>query len=1304
MASVYEIKSQALTETPLLLFECTLPSGTVERWSTHSLQFGGNSFAARVLRHNLLEFSSAADESIDALSRVSLTLANADSHFSQIQRTSGFKGAKLVVHFVFADLKTGSPASDGLVLFRGICDPPDEITEETIRLSFASRMSLQRVLLPEVRVQRRCPWVFPSNDAQRDEAVSGGDRGSYSPWYRCGYSADKPEGRGNLSVAGPFTSCDYTKASCVERGMFDKDSSNRETRRFGGIGFVPSTILVRTYGEKTAHTSAAVENESRYNDFVPIVYGTAWYRPPVVFARNDGNLTHTEVLPGMGEISSVLKVLVNGIELPEGRNAPNATATGWYNIVTRGTRDGSFNPDFRDSAGVPSGDPYGSMAVLSVVVPNRISNGSSLPRIDVLLEGQVLSSYDDAGDFAGRAFTNNPAWILLDILRRSGWQEDEIDRSSFAKVAAYCAESIETTDLNGALRMIPRFQCNLVLRQRRSAADVIRGVRNGSGLYLTYGAGGLLQLHAESDIAIQQPELPANSNSTQILNNGWPAFEFGDGTSPFSDILRRESGEPAIRLWCRSTAESPSRFTVEFQDEFNEYQQDSLSLVDLEDAVATGHEVSGNLPALGVSNFNQASRILRLALDRSIRGNLYVEFETGLRAVGLKPGDIITLSYAKEGLIREMFRIVRLSPKLNYSTATITAQLHKDEWYAGQGGLTGGGRQPSIHVGLPNPLVGVLLDENGNSQFEVEETYRERSDGTYDVQLSVAFSPPPAPGVNAPSVPFINLAATIATVGGSLKGGRSYYFAVSAVADDTSESQLSFVVRAAIPAGTDTNQVTLRDLSFAAGTSSFHVYRGLTPTRLLRISTGVTISASFTDSGSAQVAAAAPDANYHHANFYWRLELLPESSATVQSAGSIGADGLGMLENEYRGKIVRIMRGRGEGQERSISGNDSTTLTTALPWTTEPDNTSVFVVVEPSWNFGAMSDGSPAAFTVPNRQNTAIHISGRSANAVDLECSYELSPLTRHIIGGAAADLDVPGAPLFGLSSSGRGSVEIAGIGFEDLSNTRSVAAGSLTLHCWNELSGLSPILLTQALAVDSTTLLISSAAGIEPGVLLQIGREVLVAFEVSGNGTQYEVQRGAYGTTAVAHDAGAPVYHLQRRVSILPFTKGLFGTPASGSYSQSISMPNFRIGVAELFVTNAKGNSQVTGQSYTNTSDFGIRTLSGGQFSLQVAGELAIQSDAVPLTSVDQPRAVRDVVATVAQAPDGADVAVRVKAGGVAWCDLTIPAGSTSSIWVDGRELPPLDPAASLGLDILSTGLAESGRPGAGLTVTIRV
>ena len=134
--------------------------------------------------------------------------------------------------------------------------------------------------------------------------MDGGTSGKYSRYYRCGYSAGVSGGVGRLEGGAAFSGCGYTRTDCQARGMFSN---------FGGIEFVPPAISVRTYGDKSAHTSAVSMNEARYNDFVPMVYGTAWYQPPVVFARNDGNLTRMEVLLGLGELQGVLKVLVNDV-------------------------------------------------------------------------------------------------------------------------------------------------------------------------------------------------------------------------------------------------------------------------------------------------------------------------------------------------------------------------------------------------------------------------------------------------------------------------------------------------------------------------------------------------------------------------------------------------------------------------------------------------------------------------------------------------------------------------------------------------------------------------------------------------------------------------------------------------------------------------------------------------------------------------------------------------------------------------------------------------------------------------------
>ncbi len=255
MTPINVLKEQEVPGTPLFLFDCTLPNGEVQHWSTHNITANGNQYLSRVLKHNIFDLNSSPESATDGASTVSVTLANADSFLSPIELNVGWKGSSLVVTFLFFDLTNQVVASDSQVVFRGIANPPDQSTESTVRLSFTNTLNLQRVFLPEVRIQKLCPWNFPATAAQRQEAVSGGTLGAFSPFYRCGYSPDQTGGVGNMNAGVPYTTCDYSRGQCQQRGMFSTDSHSNVTARFGGIEFVPPSIIVRTYGSKTSQLS-----------------------------------------------------------------------------------------------------------------------------------------------------------------------------------------------------------------------------------------------------------------------------------------------------------------------------------------------------------------------------------------------------------------------------------------------------------------------------------------------------------------------------------------------------------------------------------------------------------------------------------------------------------------------------------------------------------------------------------------------------------------------------------------------------------------------------------------------------------------------------------------------------------------------------------------------------------------------------------------------------------------------------------------------------------------------------------------
>jgi len=1329
MATINDIKNSPVSDTPLLFFQCVLPGGAATQyWCTHTIRFNEADYSPRVLQHNLFDLALSADDAMDGISQVSLTLANADNYVSELNTVLGFKGAQLTVYFAFADLSTLTITTESTVLFRGIGGDPDEVTEESVSLSFNNKLTLQRIPLPEVRIQRSCPWNFPADAGQRAEAFSGGTNGRFSRFYRCGYSADILHGFGNLNGTQAYTTCDKSKANCVQRGMFDKDTtvSANITRRFGGLEFVPSAVLVRSAGDKTSHVSPLIDNAASYNDPVPLVYGTGWLKSPVIFARNDGNLTHMETLLGMGVIDRILKVVVNNVEIPSAVPGQDMNVSGWYSVVSSGDRLGNFNLGFADSNNIPLGDPHGSLASLSVVVPNRISSGSSVANVQVLMRGVQVDSYDPSGNFIGPtpASGSNPAWIILDILRRCGWSTAELDLTSFAKAADFCDYVIHTEDLNGLPIQVSRYKCNLILTRRQSAAAVVRGIRVGSSLMLRYGASGLLELMPETTIAGQQPEIrpPDGKNSTGILSGGWPVYEFSDDAE-FSGIVRNANGTSTLRFTSNSAAQTTNRLSVEFQDEMNEYQQDSLSVVDSGDVALIGYENSSQSTALGIPSFSQANRVLLRQLDKSIKGNEYVQFQTSFRALKVRPGDIIALTYSKANYVRVPFRVVKLSPSLNYELVTVLAQIHNDAWYSDDPAvIAGAGRQPGSQTQTPLPLIGSshTLDANGFFDFEVmEPQLAMQTDGTGIDTISVKFTVPAKPTSNSLNVPLLSLSPDYPSIDGTLPGGMRSYYAVTSV-DATGEGPLSFTVSAVIPPGTNTNMVVLRGLSFPASAISFNVYRGTTPQLLYRIESIVRpLPNQFTDTGLfPPQPIGPPDASFDHANFYYRYQYAGPFTTTASSPTTISQDNLGAIGVSYAGRVVRIMAGKGSGQERSISSNTQTTLTVSPAWSVMPDTSSVFVIAQASWSFAAVSATSPAQFQISYQPGAVIQISGRGANVNDQEGSPDLCPLTQWILGGVPVDSDIPSTPSFQLSAPGGGVLNLFGIqfaapqGLPTPPNISSVTSGTLQVFYWNEVHPSSGLTLAAGITAAAETIrVLPLPATLLPGQVLQIDDELMTILPpLDSDPNTYTVLRHDLGSLPAPHSAAAEVLPLDRATIVVAFASGFFGNQASVNFLHTFNLPDARILAAQLYVSNRFGGSQAATISYTAGNE--LRSLSGGQFSLQVSGYLATQQNAAPPLFVEATHAVRDIRATLNEAASGFDIAITVNQDGAAYQSLVIRSGTTLSEVALGFisnghiQLPPLQENATLTVDIAlnpTTAGSPSPSPGRDLTVTIR-
>src|SRR5260370_17535315 len=164
-----------------------------------------------------------------------------------------------------------------------------------------------------------------------------------------------------------------------------------------------------------------------------------------------------------------------------------------------------------------------------------------------------------------------------------------------------------------------------------------------------------------------------------------------------------------------------------------------------------------------------------------------------------------------------------------------------------------------------------------------------------------------------------------------------------------------------------------------------------------------------------------------------------------------------------------------------------------------------------------------------------IQISSRAANVHDDECAYELSPLTTWKISGGAGsalDQDVRAQPTFGLFVTGQGAVEVVGIGFPDLTNTRGIVAGTLSLVYWDEIAGAAPIPVANAVLASDQSIVLSASCPVQAGDILQIQTELCSRQHISADRKTVQGGRSAYWTAPAAPANPPPRYAPPRQPS----------------------------------------------------------------------------------------------------------------------------------------------------------------------------
>lgn len=936
LTTINEAKDSTETYQPLLLAVITFTDASVLRLCTKPLstaqggyQYGGQNYDGRILDYDLGSIQGNDPGGIDIVPRASITIADPDKAIKTgYEDVKGFGYATLALTFLLWDADSATFSSDSIAKFSGICDAA-QCDEKTLTLTATNKLALQRRTLPAVPLQRRCPWLFPSTAAQRQEAADNED----SPYYACGYSHDASGGnaRGNSG----YTTCDYTKAACVARGMYKLDSLSRVTGRFGGSQYeAQQPNRSREYTSGKWLDIQGNPNEARYGSPIPMVYGTAWVDPIVMPLFGDGNSTRFEAIVCLGEVNYIHRVVVNDVELQPATDVTGGTnyivhdPLLRYNVINRGGRDGAPNADTFYGG---NGDPYGSMCAILCVVPRRVVEASGSPRVRVLLQGPKVRVYTGVSTYSS-AYSANPVWVLMDLLIWSGLKYADLGIQSFIDAAAICDTSISYTDQFGASSSHARYSCSLVINQRRSAADAIRAVRQGfGGVLIPNSSTGLIDLYVEGTLASQQPSAVDGSNYNTAISslaltggatNGYVAYDF---TKFLTD-----SGRSSFKVSTPPISQSANRVEFGFVNSERDHAADSISRLDVNASALASAEVVERLDADGINTFDQAKRISKRRLARNLYGNArgdskgteLFEWRDSFRAVKVRAGHIVRISNAHYGISNVLARVLQISPSKDFETATIVAQRHSDSWYVDTYGQEA---DPATSTAARNRLerppypwgpAGAtphasdpILDETDQT-FTLAEVHETAADGTVITRLDISGNWP----VNifadlAP--PIVARQGTTASSGGNFPGsGRTYYVAIVATNSSGGASAPSTLCEIVVTDASTTNTVTAAISGWPSGATGYIAYCGDTPQKLTKHSSSATTPSSVTLTAFKKRAEGIPDPEFDRVRI--KVKRVAHSgvwgrAVDVVGAGTFEITGAGWTVNQWSGYDISVL-------------------------------------------------------------------------------------------------------------------------------------------------------------------------------------------------------------------------------------------------------------------------------------------------------------------------------------------------------------------------------------------------------------
>lgn len=350
---------------------------------------------------------------------------------------------------------------------------------------------------------------------------------------------------------------------------------------------------------------------------------------------------------------------------------------------------------------------YPNMAWLDMTFTASQELGGGNPSVDCVVRGKKV--YDPR---TGRMdYSENPALIVWDFLcsKRYGlgrWiSADDLDIDSFVQAANYCDEEITMYDAYENPIKGKRYTLNMVIDQRQ---DAIKWLQEMLGNF----AGWLVISKNKIKLLVEQPSPICYKFDDDNINN--------------------------VKIVPLKASDTPNQYVVSLCDPLTNWRTVSVITDNFADQKARGKVVSKSVELSGVTSQPQALRLARYYSDYNLSCPMTISFKTGIQAMALECGDVVTVSY--RDAFTEMPIRISMIRETGENEFEISGRQYNESIYSDD---LGGGIQTTNyanHHGLTEESDYFVIDNV--EHLKAETQVRRNLDGKTVYDISVTYQLP----------------------------------------------------------------------------------------------------------------------------------------------------------------------------------------------------------------------------------------------------------------------------------------------------------------------------------------------------------------------------------------------------------------------------------------------------------------------------------------------------------------------------------------------------------------------------------